>query len=239
MAAKLPLHYAFLPAKLAVLPARPPPLLLLLHGTGDNERGLLSVGAALQRNAPASLAVASLRAPLDAPGGGFRWFAGYTAAPQPGALDRDLPAARALVLQFALDAPAVLSTDPTRTFILGFSQGATVGWSVMTASWPRADAIAGALLFSGRLFPQHAEPNHPLALGSAGAGELRSRRVWATHGTADLVTPIQLARDSERVAGRLWGGDDGAPRVEDHFAGHELPERALEAAARVLRGWGG
>ena len=94
-----------------------PALLLLLHGTGDNEGGLLPLGDL----APEGTVVASLRAPLQAPSGGFRWFEGYSAAPEPVALESTIAASTDAVFDFIEAAPATLGTDPNRVYLLGFS----------------------------------------------------------------------------------------------------------------------
>lgn len=43
-------------------------------------------------------------------------------------------------------APEVFNTDPTRTVLVGFSQGATIGWGVAVSSWPRPDLLAAVCL---------------------------------------------------------------------------------------------
>jgi hypothetical protein len=98
--------------------AAAPALLLLLHGTGDNEGGLLPLGGL----APEGAVVASLRAPLQAPFGGFRWFEGYSADPEPVALERTIATSTDAVFDFIEAAPSTLGTDPERVYLLGFSR---------------------------------------------------------------------------------------------------------------------
>ena len=94
-----------------------PALLLLLHGMGDNEGGLLPLGGL----APEGTVVASLRAPLQAPFGGFRWFEGYSAEPEPVALERTIAASTDAVFEFIESAPSTLGTNPEKVYVLGFS----------------------------------------------------------------------------------------------------------------------
>mmetsp|Transcript_31138 Transcript_31138/g.43156 ORF Transcript_31138/g.43156 Transcript_31138/m.43156 type:complete len:203 (+) Transcript_31138:2-610(+) len=60
---------------------RAPPLLVLLHGTGANEKDLLSVAEMFDQR----FAICSLRAPLNFCGG-YRWFEGMSSAPEQTAL---------------------------------------------------------------------------------------------------------------------------------------------------------
>ena len=83
----------------------PPALLLLLHGTGADEHNLLPL---VRHIAPPHCVTASLRAPLAAPWGGYRWFEGFSADPAPTALRRDIAESCDAVLSFIADAPASL-----------------------------------------------------------------------------------------------------------------------------------
>ena len=86
MAASLPLRHVFLPATSSTA-GRPPPLLVLLHGTGADEHDLLDCGREAQEAFCGELAVASVRAPLRAQWGGHAWFEGFSAAPERRALE--------------------------------------------------------------------------------------------------------------------------------------------------------
>lgn len=76
MASAAPLHHALLPATRAPADGGKPPLLVLLHGTGADEHDLLDIGHHAQAAFGGDLVVASLRAPLKAPWGGYAWFEG-------------------------------------------------------------------------------------------------------------------------------------------------------------------
>lgn len=93
MASALPLRHVFVPA---TRPSdRPPPLVVLLHGTGADEHDLIDAGEELQQALGGELAIASVRAPLSLGYGGYAWFEGYSFAPERKALEHTVRGAAA------------------------------------------------------------------------------------------------------------------------------------------------
>jgi len=229
--AALPLAYAFCKARCPSVGGTP--LLVFCHGTGADEHDLLDVGEALSEALGGRLAVLSLRAPIRSDFGGFSWFEGYSAAPTERALRTTVLSSSATVLDVLDKAPALFGTHPSRTVLCGFSQGATIGWSVVTRSWPRADLLAGALLLSGRCFPQHAEEGAPLASAVAPVAELSGRRIFAAHGREDCITPAEIAKESLATATKLGLRVD----YSAHSGGHDIPQALLAACAARLESW--
>lgn len=95
-------------AAAAAQPSAAPGLLLLLHGSGDNEHGLLEFGKVI---APSGYTVVSLRAPVflgggytDAGGavheGAYAWFEGASARPAPIALESTIGNSCDSIFQF-------------------------------------------------------------------------------------------------------------------------------------------
>jgi predicted esterase len=80
----MPLAYVAAAPPAADAGGTKPGLLLLLHGSGDDEYGLLPLGAGV---APGNFQVVSLRAPVSCGFGGHRWFEGMSAEPEPIALE--------------------------------------------------------------------------------------------------------------------------------------------------------
>ena len=216
----MPLHYV------ATEPAAPPAegeapgLLLLLHGSGDSEQGLLPLGAAL---APPTYRVASLRAPLQSGWGpgAYQWFEGMSRQPEPVALERTLASSCDSVFDFILvrgfrcgvclgqlfvagssalggvrgqAAPDTLGVDPAKIAVLGFSQGATMVWTLLLSRWPRADLICAAVALSGRLMPQLLEAGAPLHERLAPAGQSAALPLFCSHGGRDEMTPVAIGR---------------------------------------------
>ena len=210
----------------ATEPAAPPAegeapgLLLLLHGSGDSEQGLLPLGAAL---APPTYRVASLRAPLQSGWGpgAYQWFEGMSRQPEPVALERTLASSCDAVFDFILvsgfrcgvclgqlfvagssalggvrgqAAPDTLGVDPAKIAVLGFSQGATMVWTLLLSRWPRADLICAAVALSGRLMPQLLEAGAPLHERLAPAGQSAALPLFCSHGGRDEMTPVAIGR---------------------------------------------
>ena len=188
-----------------------PGLLLLLHGSGDDEFGLLPLGVAL---APAGFQVVSLRAPLPRSWGGFCWFEGMSAEPEKQALESTIARSCDSVFEFVQQAPEKFGTDPSRVFLLGFSQGATTVWTALMSRWPRERLITGAIAISGRLMPDLMQEGRPLNGRLAGAAQLRGVPVFASHGRLDGITPFQIGRENEASFG-------------EHLANQATPEPKL------------
>ena len=190
--------------------ASAPALLLLLHGTGADEHNLLRWIDSWCR--PMWRVAFSLRAPLNTPFGGYRWFSGYSSAPDPAALRSEIGASCDEVFAFIEAAPSTLGTDPDRVYLLGFSQGATTVWTALLSRWPRAGFVSGALALSGRLMPDLKKPGTPLGARLAPAAQLAATRVFASHGGADDVTPLRMGlQNVEHFT--AWLGEEAAASI--------------------------
>lgn len=175
--------------------AGPAPLLLLLHGYGSHEGDLFDFADYVDPR----LHVVSARAPLALPWGGYAW---YHLSGSPGRLIPD-PESRGRALEtlakFVGALPARLGTDPRRTYLLGFSQGAILSLGL---AWRSPELLAGIVPVSGYLDPDLA--TEPPAAGLADLPILQLHGsyddvipVAAAHRTRDILTPI-AARHSYR-----------------------------------------
>ena len=205
--AAIPFHHA-IDRQFASNSAGLPPLLVLLHGSGDDEYGLLDVGRIL---APAcgGAVILSLRGPKPR-GPGFCWFEGTSASPAADA-EASIDWAADQVQHLLQHVPTELGTDPVRAYLFGHSQGASVAWAVALSKWPRPDLLFGMACNSGRLFPGLAQPSRAsdaadvqdsiqvgqasssasvLSQRVAAADALAQRHVLSAHGRADMITPV-------------------------------------------------
>lgn len=186
--------------------------LLLLHGTGGDERDLLDLG---RRLAPAS-ALLSPRGKVLEDGGAPRFFRRLAV----GQLDiPDLLARTDELAKFVGAAVEHYELDPDRVIALGFSNGANIAVSLLLR---HPSVLRGAALLRPML-PY--EPSHPPRLDEVD--------VLVAAGSHDPYSPPQ---QSARLVQVLR---DGGARVTAHTergAGHGLTQNDLEQTARWMAG---
>ena len=165
-----------------------PPLLLLLHGYGASEHDLFDLADYLDPR----FHVVSARAPLALPWGGFAW---YHLAGSPGHLVPDgISRAQAVELleRFVPTLAGRLGTDPARTYVLGFSQGAILGFALALR---QPTALAGLIAVSGYMDPALMLDEPPAALAGLPILQL--------HGTYDEVIPVDAAHQTRALLAPL------------------------------------
>ncbi len=157
-----------------------PPLLVLLHGIGADENDLFGLARHLDRR----FTIVSLRAPHPYHVG-FAWFdvqflpGGQVVPDVAGARE-----ALAALVRWLAAAPARLGTDPNRTFVLGFSQGAMMALGALATAPER---LAGVVALSGR-YPED------VFAGTAHRDAIARVPVLVAHGTVDDVLAVENGR---------------------------------------------
>lgn len=186
--AGLPLTHLVRPPMAAPESGGRPPLLLLAHGVGSNERDLFSFADQL---AP-EFVVVSARAPLTRGPDAFAWF-NIQLAPQGRVIaPEQLDASQKTYAEFVGEAILAYGADPARVYTLGFSQGAII--SLVTAlTHPRL--FAGVVALSGRI-PPEAIP------WLAASEETAGLPVFMAHGVRDMVIGVEEARAARAVLER-------------------------------------
>ncbi|MFQ3598305.1 MAG: alpha/beta hydrolase [Chloroherpetonaceae bacterium] len=162
----------------------PAPLLLMLHGYGANEYDLIGLADALDPR----FTVMSVRAPLSLGNGGYAWFP--LAFTDEGIKVLDTKSAiesRALILKFLDEAVAAYPIDPKQIFLMGFSQGGSMAYSIALTEPHR---LKGMVAMSSRL------PDERL-LKLASVEQLKHFPIFVSHGLDDQILPIQNGRESE------------------------------------------
>ena len=173
-------HTVRAPAPGANAAGERPPLLVLLHGVGANERQMASLAPAFDPR----LVVVSARSPIALGPNAFGWFH-VTFIPQgPTIVAEEAEAGWHLLARFIDEAVAAYGADPDRVYVGGFSQGAIMSLAALLTA-PRK--IAGAVAMSGRLLPE-------VLPHAASPDLLRDKRVLIVHGVADEKLGIHLAR---------------------------------------------
>lgn len=185
----------------------PVPGLLLLHGRGADEADLMGLVDALD----ARFTVVSPRAPYRM-GPGWAWYG----LPSVGNPDKETFLSSLEILkEFVAGLPAAYNIDPTRLYLMGFSQGAIIG-SVVTMSIP--DLVQGLVMHSGYV-PQAFE-NMDLEIGPEG---LNGKPVFVAHGKYDDVLPMGLGRDSYEYLQEA----DADVIYQEYPIGHSISEESL------------
>ncbi|CAM1335070.1 alpha/beta hydrolase [Tenacibaculum aestuariivivum] len=172
------LHYIIKEPKQAITN---PPLLILIHGYGSNEQDLFSFAEELPQN----MLIVSIQAPYSMGNGAFAWYAiNFDVNNEKFS---DLVQARESVDKIAFfidEIKTKYKTNPEKTFVLGFSQGAILSY---------------ALSFN---YPNKIQ--HVVALSGYINNELLPKKIatnittdyYISHGTVDQVLPIDWARQA-------------------------------------------
>ncbi|NJN16560.1 MAG: phospholipase [Oscillochloris sp.] len=162
----------------------PAPLLVLLHGYGASEHDLFDLADYLDPR----LHVIAARGVLALPWGGYAW---YHLGGAPGRLIPD-PHTRAqsidVLTKFVGSLPDRLGTDPQRTYLLGFSQGAIMSLGLAMRI---PEQLGGIMAVSGYLDPELSPAEPP-----AGLSDLP---IFQLHGTDDEVIPVEAGRRSAAI----------------------------------------
>lgn len=184
------------------------PLVVLLHGRGSNELGIIGLAEQL----PAGPAYAAVRAPI-AEGGGYAWFANR-------GIGR--PVAESLTETMAwfrawLDAAA---PDGRPVVLVGFSGGAAFAGGLLLADPQR---YAGAAILYGTLPFDAGVPVAPAGLAGV--------PVFVAQGDQDRVIPAELL---ERTWRYLHTESGAAARGRRDPGGHGITGQTLAELGRWI-----
>ena len=192
-------------------PGRSERTLLLLHGTGGNERDLLSLGRELDQNA-------SLLSPRGQvlENGMPRFFRRLAE----GVFDlEDLKRRTHELADFVAAAAEHYQFSAEQVIAVGYSNGANIAASILLL---RPKTLHGAILF--RAMVPLMPPAQP---------DLSSVRVWIGAGDQDPIIPTS---ESQRLA-ELLRGSGADVTVRFFNAGHNLTNDEVEAARDWLKSW--
>lgn len=191
-------------------PARRPgaPTLLLLHGTGGDERDLLEVGRALDPSA----ALLSPRGRVSE-AGMLRWFRRHAE----GVFDtEDLIARTHELADFTRAATADHGIDGTGLIAVGFSNGANIAAAMLML---RPEVLRAAVLLAPMV------PLEPSA-----AVDLSEVAVFIGAGRSDPVAPA----DQAEVLATMLTDRGAAVELHWHDGGHGIDPSTLRAAMAWL-----
>lgn len=148
-----------------------PPVIVLLHGFGSDERDLFELRGML----PANYLVVSVRAPYALPAGGYQWYEGTTVNGKRDGDPKQLSESRKKILKFIDEVTGKYNADKKAVYVIGFSQGAIMSYEVgLTAP----GKIKGIAPLSGKIYPSL----KPLVKNTP---DLKKLRIFVSHGTKD------------------------------------------------------
>lgn len=177
--AKPSLHYLIRPPKIE---SEKPPLLLLLHGVGSNEQNMFSFADML----PDKYKVVSVRGPLTLGNGSYAWFQVQFGLNGPVINKEQAENARKEIIMFIDDLKAVEEFDQNQVYLIGFSQGGIMSYSVALTE---PEKVKGIAVMSGRLLPEI----KPLIVSE---DRLKKLRIFVSHGKLDPVLQYSYAEDA-------------------------------------------
>lgn len=193
-----------------------PPLLILMHGVGSNERSMAQLAPAFDPR----FVVVSVRSPLVFGPGAFGWFH-VTFTPQGPVIAADeAEAGWKLLARFIDEAVAAYGADPARVYLGGFSQGAIMSLAALLTA---PEKVAGAVAMSGRLLPE-------VVPHAASPDLLRGKRALIVHGTADEKLGVDLARWAREQLGRF----PIAITYRELAMGHTITEESMAVVTAWL-----
>ncbi|SHH91733.1 phospholipase/carboxylesterase [Flavobacterium sp. CF108] len=176
---KTTLHYLVRQPKIKTAD---PPLLLLLHGVGGNEQNLFSFANDL----PDNFLIVSARGPLTLGSESFAWFQVNFTSGHPQINEQQAEAARVSILDFIESLKNEHDFDDKQVYLMGFSQGGIMSYSVALTE---PEKIKGIAVMSGRLLPEV----KPLV---ADQKRLEKLKVFISHGRQDAVLHFPFATDA-------------------------------------------
>jgi predicted esterase len=193
------------------VPGRSERTLLLLHGTGGNERDLLSLGRELGHDA-------SLLSPRGQvlENGMPRFFRRLAE----GVFDlEDLKRRTYELADFVAGAAEHYQFAADQVIAIGYSNGANIAASLLLL---RPQTLHGAILF--RAMVPFIPPRKP---------DLSPIRVWIGAGDKDPIIPTS---ESQRLA-ELLRGSGADVTIRFFNAGHNLTNNEIETARDWLKSW--
>lgn len=194
-----------------------PPLLILLHGVGSNEKNMFSFAEYL----PEKYLIVSARGPLDFGNNSYAWFQVDFSTGKPVIVESQAEAARKVIIEFIDDLQSELNFDKENIYLMGFSQGGIMSYSVALTT---PEKVKGIAVMSGRLLP---EVKPLIAENTA----LTTLKVYISHGYQDPVLQYGFAEDAVNYL-QTKGLH---PEFHSYHAGHTINQEMLNDVIEWLK----
>lgn len=180
----LSLAYCYRPAV-----GQPSGLLVLMHGVGSNENGMLGLASYI----PENYAVVSVRSPLTMAPGAYSAFSVSFTANGPKIDAEAAETSRQKLLRFIPELQHRYGLTPEQTVIAGFSQGGIMSASLALTA---PQCVRGFAILSGRILPEIDSSIAPI-------DQLKHLSALVLHGENDDRLPFYWAERSVAQLGAL------------------------------------
>ena len=148
-----------------------PPVIILLHGYGSDEKDLFE----LRNFFPKNYLIVSAQAPYKLAGGGYEWYEMTDIGGVHDGNTGQLANSRKLIALFIKQVISKYNADPKQVYLMGFSQGAIMSYQV---GLTQPAMLHGIGVLSGTIYPSL----KPLVKVTP---DLKRLRIFASHGTTD------------------------------------------------------
>lgn len=203
------LHYIYREPKIKT---NNPPLIILLHGVGSNEKDLFSFA----NQFPDNFLVVSARAPYELSQDSYAWYEVNFSSGTPIINKEKAEKSRTIIIQFINQLKEKHHFDEKNIYLCGFSQGAIMAYRV---GLTRPDKIKGIIAMSGRLL----EEVKPLINRN---DNLKKLNVFVSHGINDNMLGIHYAEESVAYLKELGIN----PNFKTYNEGHTINKDMLTDA---------
>ncbi len=194
-----------------------PPVIILLHGIGSNEKDLFSFADQL----PDKFLVISARAPHAVARDSYAWYQVDFSKGKPVFSEEQEAESKNIILQFISYLKDKYSIDENEVYLCGFSQGAIMSYVVALTN---PDKIKGIAAMSGRILDEvrpFIAPNE----------KLQHLSIFISHGVNDGVLPIHYARE----AGAFLKMLNLNPTYNEYPAGHTINDEMFHDLMNWLK----
>ncbi|MGY5849522.1 alpha/beta hydrolase [Salegentibacter sp. F14] len=167
-----------------------PPLLIMLHGYGSDEKDLFSFAQEL----PGDFLILSVRAPYPMQPYGNAWYAiHWDQTDGKFSDDEQAVESRDRIANFIDEAIEEYSVDKNNVSLLGFSQGSILSYAV-ALSYP--EKVKNIIALSGYI-------NQGILKSGYEKNDFSDLDFYTSHGSEDQVIPVQWARQNKPFLDKL------------------------------------
>ncbi|MFY8184922.1 MAG: alpha/beta hydrolase [Bacteroidia bacterium] len=194
-----------------------PPVLILMHGLGSNEKDLFGLAAQV----PDSFLVISLRAPYSYTQDGYAWYSVKFKGNQNIGNIPEMQKSKEKIITFISDLETKKVIDPKKIYLGGFSQGAIMSYEIALC---KPEKVKGIIVLGGRL---------PDGLESrvAKKEQIKNLKIFIAHGREDKRIDFKKAEEANEYLKKLGL----TSKFNKYPIGHSISDQMWMDAMNWLR----